>query len=134
MSNTTKILSFLIDATTRADKECSTVEACNELHARAKKLLKGSPIRDEVLSLLQWEPFTSKKPEKRKFSSFVPQQWMHSAPPPLPVMQGSTLGAPQQQQLQSFAPAYSRARFCTFCGLGGHVENTCFRKNPQLKK
>jgi len=147
VENTLKLLKYLVESTIRSDRECSTVDSCNELQVNVRKLLKGSNRREEVLHLLMWEPFTSTKPDKKfkksKYFPQVPQQQYQQPqfqqfqqqiqPPSINIQQ------PQLQQpmgggnIQTYQQPTIRL-VCSFCGRYGHVENTCFTKHPELRK
>ena len=130
-----KLLKLLIDTTIRADRDCSTQDAGNELQVNARKILRGCARRDEILNLLVWESFSSPRPERRRSRGFYPSL---ISPTSSPTVQNPVFGQvyPQlsQPMVQQPQPPVRQNLVCSFCGRFGHVENTCYQKFPEQRK
>jgi hypothetical protein len=65
VNNTRRMLALLLECTLRADHDQSTKKAGEDLQEGAKRILRKTRVRNEVLRLLRWEDFTSRK--KKEF-------------------------------------------------------------------
>lgn len=134
LSNGQKILKLLYDCILRADREESTMEAVKDLQQGVDRILKDSPVKEEVLHLMQWPSFSSKKRPTGEYGGGPNRynaQWPSMGGPPMPAVNpdwSQQYQYPNQKQGGVRTP-------CSFCGAWGHNENRCFtKKNAESKK